>query len=203
MADLTFTESYDEVYQLETSDPVLGGAGGVANEQAQKLGNRTEWLKARIVPTGTVCQWPISTTPSGGKWLNANGTQYLRASYPTLFEVIGIRFSDAYTIFPGINELIPNAFSGGYYEVQVYPSEAALPATTPQIAEGTSYWTRDFTDSFRLYPTLLDAQNSTNGIVFQPVTGANSLIVERIDRFKLPDYSIVPTIPGGIHIIKS
>lgn len=46
MANLTPTETFDNVYQLETTDPVLGGAGGIANAQAQALTNRTEWLKA-------------------------------------------------------------------------------------------------------------------------------------------------------------
>jgi len=47
MANLTPVSSFDNVYQLETSDPVLGGAGGIANAQAQALANRTEWLKAQ------------------------------------------------------------------------------------------------------------------------------------------------------------
>lgn len=47
MANLTPTSSFDNVYQLETSDPVLGGAGGIANAQAQALANRTEWLRTQ------------------------------------------------------------------------------------------------------------------------------------------------------------
>lgn len=49
MANLPETPDYPAgVYQLETSDPVLGGAGGIANRQAEQLGNRTAWLKAKI-----------------------------------------------------------------------------------------------------------------------------------------------------------
>ena len=33
------------IYQLETADPVLGGADGIANRQARELGSRTQWLK--------------------------------------------------------------------------------------------------------------------------------------------------------------
>lgn len=44
MANLTPTSSFDNVYQLETTDPVEGGAGGIANRQAQELTNRTKWL---------------------------------------------------------------------------------------------------------------------------------------------------------------
>lgn len=35
------------VYQIETTDPVLGGANGIANVQAKQLANRTAYLKAR------------------------------------------------------------------------------------------------------------------------------------------------------------
>jgi hypothetical protein len=36
------------IYQLETSDPVLGGPEGVSNLQAKQLANRTSWLKQKI-----------------------------------------------------------------------------------------------------------------------------------------------------------
>ncbi len=49
MANLPETPDYPAgVYQLETSDPVLGGPGGIANRQAEQLGNRTAWLKVKI-----------------------------------------------------------------------------------------------------------------------------------------------------------
>jgi len=35
------------VYQIETTDPVLGGANGIANTQAKQLANRTTYLKKR------------------------------------------------------------------------------------------------------------------------------------------------------------
>ena len=36
------------IYQLETTDPVLGGAGGVANQQATELADRTLWLRDKV-----------------------------------------------------------------------------------------------------------------------------------------------------------
>ncbi len=45
MSNLTATAAWDNVYQLETSDPVIGGPGGMDNRQAQALINRTEFLK--------------------------------------------------------------------------------------------------------------------------------------------------------------
>jgi hypothetical protein len=49
MANLPETPDYPAgIYQLETSDPVLGGPGGIANRQPEQLGNRTAWLKDKI-----------------------------------------------------------------------------------------------------------------------------------------------------------
>lgn len=45
MTNLTPTPSNDSVIQLETSTFALGGVGGVMNQQAQALLNRTEFLK--------------------------------------------------------------------------------------------------------------------------------------------------------------
>lgn len=36
------------IYQLETTDPVEGGASGKANQQGKELANRTLWLKNQI-----------------------------------------------------------------------------------------------------------------------------------------------------------
>lgn len=38
-------EWVDNLYQIEMTDPVTGGADGVANKQAVQLGARTQWLK--------------------------------------------------------------------------------------------------------------------------------------------------------------
>lgn len=49
MSNLPETPDYPAgIYQLETSDPVLAGPGGIDNLQATQLGNRTAWLKAKI-----------------------------------------------------------------------------------------------------------------------------------------------------------
>jgi hypothetical protein len=38
----------DDIYQLEQTDAVMGGLGGVSNLQATQLGNRTRFLKDQI-----------------------------------------------------------------------------------------------------------------------------------------------------------
>ncbi len=49
MANLQETAQWETgIYQLETSDPVMGGADGVDNRQAKQLGNRTLWLKNKL-----------------------------------------------------------------------------------------------------------------------------------------------------------
>ena len=49
MANLTLTRQWVEnIYQLETSDPVMGGPDGIDNRQAKELGVRTNWLKDQV-----------------------------------------------------------------------------------------------------------------------------------------------------------
>lgn len=49
MADLPESNEWPEgIYQLETSDPVLGGPEGIDNLQAKQLASRTKWLKDQI-----------------------------------------------------------------------------------------------------------------------------------------------------------
>lgn len=49
MAALEEIENYDEeIYQLEVTDAVIGGASGLSNIQPKQLANRTNWLKAAI-----------------------------------------------------------------------------------------------------------------------------------------------------------
>lgn len=48
MANLPESSVFDDVYQLEITDRVIGGSGGKSNQQAQQLVNRTKWLKDAI-----------------------------------------------------------------------------------------------------------------------------------------------------------
>jgi hypothetical protein len=79
MAYLPETATYEAgIYQLEITDPVIGGAGGKSNIQGNQLANRTSYLKqqvelkvdkdsntgAALLPAGTSTQRP---TASPGK----------------------------------------------------------------------------------------------------------------------------------------
>ena len=54
MANLKETATWEAgVYQLETSDPVMGGPNGIDNRQPQQLANRTLWLKTELAKAVT------------------------------------------------------------------------------------------------------------------------------------------------------
>lgn len=49
MAHLPEESSFDEgVYQVELTDPVIGGPNGISNRAQRNLANRTRWLKDRL-----------------------------------------------------------------------------------------------------------------------------------------------------------
>lgn len=95
MSNLTPSESWDDVFQIETTTPVLGGPGGPANVPHQGLLNRTEYLKGRLdallmVPAGAIFPYAGSTAPSG--YLLANGALVSRTTYASLFAAIGTTY---------------------------------------------------------------------------------------------------------------
>ncbi|POE07861.1 hypothetical protein BV921_17305 [Pectobacterium odoriferum] len=54
MANLSENPQWvDGIYQIETSDPVVGGPDGVSNRQAKELANRTRYLKKEQEKTGS------------------------------------------------------------------------------------------------------------------------------------------------------
>ena len=97
MANLTETSTYEAgIYQLETSDPALGGAGGVLNTPPRQLANRTRWLRDQIQAlVGSVIASARSTPPSGYLW--CNGLAVSRATYPDLFAAITIQVTGTRT----------------------------------------------------------------------------------------------------------
>lgn len=57
MANLPESNTYEaNIYQIEATDPVQGGADGVSNTQAKQLANRTKYLKDQVdkIKTGQV-----------------------------------------------------------------------------------------------------------------------------------------------------
>lgn len=77
MANVTETSEFPiGIYQIETTDPVEGGASGISNTQARQLGNRTKWLYDAIQ---VINDWIANT-----KFL-----LFLRKGTVTIGDVIG------------------------------------------------------------------------------------------------------------------
>lgn len=86
MADLPETNQWTPgVYQIETSDPVVGGPEGVTNLPIKQLSNRTVWLKQKIEAL-------ISGTESVGK---AKQLTYARSAFRYLSDY-AVAFASQY-----------------------------------------------------------------------------------------------------------
>ena len=72
MASLSETIQYEpEIYQIKTTDAVVGGPDGISNRQAKELANRTAWLKQEVeqrAPTNSpaLTGTPQAPTPAPG-----------------------------------------------------------------------------------------------------------------------------------------
>lgn len=92
MGNLSEVSAWENnVYQIETADPVLGGPNGIANQQAKALANRTQFLRALIGSfAGVVLPFAGSAAPSG--FLLCAGQAVSRATYAGLFAIIGTTY---------------------------------------------------------------------------------------------------------------
>lgn len=124
MATITPANAFDPVYLLDTTDPVKGGAvvgplsaptDGQANAQAQALANRTEYLRQKLLPIGSVIMWAGSSVPSN--YFRCDGSTKSRTTYADLFSAIGIQFGEGNgtTTFnlPDFRGLFPRGYDAG------------------------------------------------------------------------------------------
>lgn len=90
MANLTLTRQWVEnIYQLETSDPVMGGPDGIDNRQAKELGARTNYLKDQVdginqdrtgyAPKASPAFTGVPTAPTANP--NTNNTQIATTAF--------------------------------------------------------------------------------------------------------------------------
>ena len=90
MANLTLIRQWVEnIYQLETSDPVMGGPDGIDNRQAKELGARTNWLKDQVdtinqdrtgyAPKASPAFTGVPTAPTANQ--NTNNTQIATTAF--------------------------------------------------------------------------------------------------------------------------
>ncbi|MBA0212902.1 tail fiber protein [Pectobacterium brasiliense] len=73
MANLSEQESWiDGIYQLETSDPVVAGPGGISNRQAEQLASRTAYLKKMQETTGESLQTHLAASDPHSQYAPKN-----------------------------------------------------------------------------------------------------------------------------------
>lgn len=92
MAGLVETVQWeDEIYQLETTDPVEGGPEGIDNKQAKQLANRTAFLRQEhiksmlFMPGHSAAVGRVMDT---NYWVPATGVILNRSDYPSVFAIV-------------------------------------------------------------------------------------------------------------------
>lgn len=172
MATLTPSNSFDDVYSLDTSDPVKGGAisgpvdsptDGQANAQAQALANRTEYLFQRLLPAGVIVPYGGATAPSG--WLACNGASVSRTTYSELFSAIGT----AYGSSSGTTFNVPDLRGRFLRGTNTFGTASGLdPDASSRTAMATGGNTGDNVgsvqdDAFEAHTHTVNVENGING----------------------------------------
>ncbi|MGU5527531.1 gp53-like domain-containing protein [Aeromonas caviae] len=124
MANLSETPNYDSgIYQIETTDPVLGGPTGIANAQAKSLANRTAFLKRQIdqLNSGTLTpSWIASQSYVQGELQKLDSKQSVRAATTQNIILSGVQTIDGVALAVGDLVLVKdqtNANQNGIYLV--------------------------------------------------------------------------------------
>lgn len=121
MANLTPVDILSDVYQIETTDPVIGGPGGLSNQPNQQLLNRTEWLKNRIQAAGIGVDSSVNQysgdmdalSTAGFYWIRSGATNKpsvdsgacLIVGHPEAFEVGDVPAYVQFFVTIGTNDL--------------------------------------------------------------------------------------------------
>lgn len=124
MANVTEIPSYDTgIYQIETTDPVLGGPNGIANAQAKGLANRTAFLKQQIdqLNSGQFApSWIASQTYVQGELQKLDAKQSVRAATVANITLSGAQTIDGVVLTVGDRVLVKDqtaAAQNGIYLV--------------------------------------------------------------------------------------
>ncbi|XEI31160.1 hypothetical protein NMD14_10040 [Aeromonas veronii] len=124
MANVTETPSYDAgIYQIETTDPVLGGPNGIANAQAKGLANRTAFLKQQIdqLNSGQLAPaWIASQSYVQGELQKLDAKQSVRAATVANITLSGAQTIDGVALTVGDRVLVKDqtaAAQNGIYLV--------------------------------------------------------------------------------------
>ena len=187
-------EFKEEIYLLETTDPVLGGPDGIANRATKELADRTVYLKENEV--GMVAAFAMQTPPDG--WILANGARLLRSEYELLFDQIGTFFANTITeidlVGNAITTNVPHGFSTGdaiQFFNRTPGSSVEILIDGSEISEGQIVYARNEDPAFiTFYET--QAQSIAGGTTGRgEITGFDIadtyLQIEKTDSFRVPD----------------
>lgn len=124
MANLPESPNFDSgIYQIETTDPVLGGPNGIANAQAKSLANRTAFLKQQIdqLNSGNLTpSWIASKTYVQGELQTLDGKASVRAATVQNITLSGAQTVDGVALVVGDRVLVKDqtdAKQNGVYVV--------------------------------------------------------------------------------------
>ncbi len=133
MANLTETPVYDTgVYQIETSDPVLGGPTGVTNVPLKNLANRTAYLKSHVdnlesgatVPPGIATQAYLQAELNKLSWKRP-----ARAATTANIALSGTQTIDGVSVQVGDRVLVKDQATGAQNGIYVAAAGAWSRAT--------------------------------------------------------------------------
>jgi len=160
------------LYQLETTDPVKGGTmsgaldaptDGHANAQGQALAHRTAYLYKRMTPIGVVDMFAGATAPYG--YLICNGAAISRATYATLFALVGTSFGqgNGTTTFnlPDLRGRFVRMVDGG---AGIDPDAAGRTAMATGGATGNNIGSVQ-SDAFEAHAHTVNVESGINGSI--------------------------------------
>lgn len=154
MANLTETPTYDAgVYQIETSDPVLGGPDGTTNVPLKNLANRTAYLKKHVddlesgatLPPGTATQSYVQAELNKLSWKRP-----ARAATAASITLSNTQTIDGVALQVGDRVLVKNQATESQNGIYVVSATAwtratdadenteLVPGTVVEVSEGTT-----------------------------------------------------------------
>lgn len=120
MANLTEESTFHPaIYQLETSDPVLGGPAGISNLQPKQLGDRTKYLKDHVDALETAASGMASQAWVTAELEKLDHKQSVRAATTANIALNGLQTIDGVTLVAGNRVLVKNQSAGAQNGIYV------------------------------------------------------------------------------------
>lgn len=199
MANLTESSTFDPgVYQLETSNPVLGGPGGVANSQAQALANRTKYLKTHVddLESGTTVPPGIATqTYVQDELAKRDVKQSVRAATTANITLSGTQTIDGVAVTTSDRVLVKNQSTGSQNGIYVVSASAWARATdadaSAEVTPGLSVAVEEGTtlaDTIWKLTTNATITLGSTALVFADITNGYATLAS-------PAFTGNPTVP--------